>query len=76
MKIKLFGYTFTLEQEVEIVKPERKHTVGFTAKRWSEEDTAKLLKMQADGKTPVGMARSLGRTTAAINSRLWKLREH
>ena len=72
MKIKLFGYEFIIER---VIKQKRTKVKGFTSKTWSDEDIAKLLRMQAEGKTPVGIARTLGRTTQAITSKLWHLKD-
>jgi len=73
MKINIFGYTLSL---TETVVPKKKHVrVGYSSKPWSNEDTAKLIAMHKDGKSNVGCARMIGRTTNSINAKLWKLRK-
>ncbi len=69
----LFGYNISITKVQPTVKVTHKHATGFTSKRWTTEEDAKLLKMYTDKKTRVGMAHMMSRTTAAINSRLWKL---
>ena len=74
MKFKIFGIEFSIIAD-KVVEP-KVYTTGYSSKTWTKKDVAKLINMYKRGKTPVGMARMLSRTSNAISTKLWKLKKN
>jgi len=80
MTFKIFGIKINITTEDENKTGRGKDLVqrraprGFTAKKWNQEDTDRLILMYNAGNQTVGIARMLKRTNSAILSKLWKLK--
>lgn len=72
--MKIFGYEITF---IKTVKPKQQKpkAKGFTSKKWATRDIDILVKMTKAGYPDVEIAKTLNRTTTAIFSKRYKLKE-
>ena len=65
---------FNIEITCRVVKRSRR--TGYSARNWTETETNTVLRLRNEGKTAQEIGKMLNRTTAAINTRISKVRRH